>query len=147
MAEVLRDSRAPNTAHKYENAFSAWEKWCEQHEVTSLPAKVDNITRYFIYQFNGNAPYSRIETAFYGIKWRHDCLPNLSQNPCDSKFLHNVLQGLKRRLAKPITKKEPITPEMLKAIVEQFRHTDNLLDIRLCTMLLLAYSAFFDITN
>ncbi|XP_072030100.1 LOW QUALITY PROTEIN: uncharacterized protein [Amphiura filiformis] len=142
LSEILKASRASSTAYKYDKTFSAWENWCEQNKVTSIPADINDISRYFIHLYNEKAPYSRIEATFYSIKWRHDCLPECNRNPCDSKFLHNVLQGLKRRLVKPIVKKEPITPEILKAIVNKFGNSDNLMDIRLCTMILLSYAGF-----
>ena len=52
-----------------------------------------------------------------------------------------VLDGLKRLLCKPVSRKEPITPEILSRIVQTF-DKDNLKDYRCCTMLLIAFAGF-----
>lgn len=88
------------------------------------------------------SPYSRIESVFYGLKWIHD-IHNL-KNPCESRFLHLVLDGLKRILAKPTVKKSPITANMLQKLCTAYAgHNASLLDLRLCTMCLLGYAGFF----
>jgi integrase len=107
-----------------------------------LPANKEDISRYFIDLYNQQAPYSRIETVFYAVKWKHDCSSEVNHNPCDSKFLHSVIQGLKKLLSKPIVKKEPITPGMLRDIVNKYGQSSNLMDIRLCSMLLLSFAGF-----
>ncbi|XP_038044896.1 uncharacterized protein LOC119742129 isoform X1 [Patiria miniata] len=139
---ILDASRAPSTTKKYNAAFAAWQQWCKVEKINPLPANANDVCRYFIHLFNIGAPFSRIESVFYGLKWRHDCFADCKENPCDSKFLHNVLQGLKRRLAKPVEKKEPITPEILKAVIDKYAVLNSLLDIRLCTMLLISYAGF-----
>lgn len=141
---VLRAARAKSTSKKYDNAFKAWEVWCHQNRVKSLPCEPLDISKYFIHLYHNNAPYSRIESAFYGIKWYHDCIPCVNCNPCDCKFIRIVLQGMKKLLSKPICKKEPITPEILSAIVANFGHASSkLIHIRLCSMFLLAFAGFF----
>ena len=113
-----------------------------QNKVTSTPASAEDISRYLIYLYQSGAPYSRMESVFYAIKWRYDCCSKVTVNPCDRKFLQIVLQGLKKLLKKPIVKKEPVTPEILKAIVDKYGSSSNLLHIRLCAMVLIAYSGF-----
>ena len=142
LGKVLEASRAKKTAYKYNNAFAEFEKWCNENEVNQ-PASVDDISRFLIKLYQKQAPYSRMETIFYAIKWKYDCNSKLISNPCNSPFIRNVLLGLKKLLAKPIVKKEPVTPEILKAIMEKYGSSDNLIDIRLCSMILLAYAGFF----
>ena len=50
-----------------------------------------------------------------------------------------LLEGLKRLLANPVNRKEPITAEMLHSVVMKFGDTD-LKGIRTCAMMLLAYA-------
>ena len=75
--DVLKASRAESTASKYEKAFAAWKVWCKGERLIDCPAKQQDIARYFIFMLNSVAPYSRIEAAFYGIKWKHDCSPTV----------------------------------------------------------------------
>ena len=92
--------------------------------------------------YNNDAPYSRIKSAHFGIKWFHDCSPIPDLNPCDSKFLQLLLAGLKRLLACPKTKKEPIIPEILVKFMDKSGSVGNLKDARLSSMSLLAYAGF-----
>jgi len=138
----MEASRAESTVKKYKNAIAAWEVWCRLNRMSVLcPSHLD-LARYFIDMYNNDAPFSRIETAFYGIKWKLDTSSNgCDKNPCDLRFLHLLLEGLKRILAKPIHRKEPITPEILRKVVQKF-DDGGLKGIRICSMLLLAYAGF-----
>ena len=53
-----------------------------------------------------------------------------------------TLEGLQRTLAKPIVKKEPITVEMLEAIVQDARSSGCLFDLRLATACLMSFAGF-----
>ena len=137
----MEAGRSEKTVHKYKQAFEGWRSWCLINKVTPFTANAENISRYLIHLHQIEAPYSRMETAFYGIKWHYDCVP-MNTNPCDCKFLHNVLQGLKRIHARPIVKKDPITPVIIQAIVGKFGGSGSLVDLIICTMILLAYAGF-----
>ncbi|XP_072028609.1 integrase/recombinase xerD homolog [Amphiura filiformis] len=136
-------SRAESTVKKYKHAIATWEVWCRLNKVNSKEAVHEDIARYFIHMFNDNAPYSRIETAFFAIKWHFNCcLKTCMNNPCETRFLQLLMDGLKRLLAKPAdNRKEPITADNLRSIIDKFNQ-DNLKDLRLCTMMLVAYAGF-----
>ena len=140
--KVMQASRADSTVKKYNHARAAWELWCRMNRVSPNCINHENIARYLIYMYHNNAPYSRIESAFYAIRWSLDSSPSTAQlNPCDSRFLRLLLDGLKRLLARPVSRKEPITAEILASIISKFDKGD-LKGLRLCSMLLLAYAAF-----
>ena len=142
LSNVLQASRAPNTVKKYNNAVAAWQVWCNLNHISfSQPTHLD-LAKYFVHMFNNGAPYSTIETAFYAIKWKLDSAPELClNNPCDLKFLRLLLDGFKRILSKPVNRKEPISPEILQAIVQKF-DSDDVKNLRICCMFLLAYAGF-----
>ena len=57
------------------------------------------------------------------------------QSPCDSKLVKNVLEAAKRGLAKPVSKKELVTPAMILDICTRFAGRNaNLSDLRLATI-------------
>ena len=141
--DVLFASRAPSTVVKYKKAFNDWKTWCAVNSVCELPAQKDCIARYYMSLYNSGAPYSRIESAHFGIKWFHDCSHIVDFNPCNSKFLQLLLAGLKRLMSHPRCKKEPITPDILRSFVIKFGFSDCLKDTRFCSMMLLAYAGFF----
>ncbi|XP_072028447.1 LOW QUALITY PROTEIN: integrase/recombinase xerD homolog [Amphiura filiformis] len=146
LEKALLASRAPNTVAKYSRAFENWKAWSLSRNISYLPAIKDDIASYLIKLYNEEAPYSRIESAFYAIKWYHDCSLLVKNNPCEYKILHLLLNGLKRLSQKPVpekrAKKEPITPEMLHAIVGKNCSPDSLAGCELCAMLLISYAGF-----
>ena len=57
------------------------------------------------------------------------------QSPCDSKLVKNVLEVAKRGLAKPVAKKELVTPAMILDICNRFAGPNaNHPDLRLATI-------------
>eukprot|EP00057_Strongylocentrotus_purpuratus_P014686 XP_011669160.1 PREDICTED: uncharacterized protein LOC105440556 [Strongylocentrotus purpuratus] len=122
LQEVLMAFRATSTVAKYRKAFEDWKSWCATNCVCELPAQKADIARYYMSMYNNDAPYSRIEGAHFGIKWFLDCSPVTEVNPCNSRFSHLLLAGLKRILAHPKCKKEPITPDILNKLYNYTRH-------------------------
>ena len=59
---------------------------------------------------------SAIEEAYNAISWVH-AMANYD-SPTESQFVRTVMQGLQRNLAKPVTKKLPVTTDMLGAVVD-----------------------------
>ena len=108
-----------------------------QNCVCELPAqKPADIARYYMSMYNNDAPYSRIEGTYFGIKWFLDCLPVTEMNPCNSRLWHRLLAGLKRILA-PKCKKEPIIPDILNKLVKKYGYSKCLKEARLCSMTVL----------
>lgn len=60
----------------------------------------------------------------------------------DSSFVRMMLEGLQRRLARPKVRKEPVTKDMMSALVNSLGETPLLTDLRLVSACLLAFSAF-----
>ena len=85
--------------------------------------------------------YSSLESACYGINWSHNLFG--FQSPCDSKLVKSVLEAAKRGLAKPVSKKEPVTPAMILDICNRFAGPNaNLSDLRLATICVTACTTF-----
>ena len=78
--------------------------------------------------------------AFYSIKWFHKLFD--FKSPTDSKLVINVLDGAKRRLAKPVDKKEPITNELLSKMFHSLYKPGNIKNQRTICACLLGYCGF-----
>ena len=63
-------------------------------------------------------------------------------SPTDSTFVKTTVQGLQRKLAKPVVKKLPVTAAMLEAIVDDAERSGSLADLRLATACVIGYAAF-----
>ena len=60
----------------------------------------------------------------------------------ESPFVRIVLDGLQRNLAKPKVRKEPVTADMLSALVASLGEVPSLTEVRLVAACLLGFSAF-----
>ena len=134
LTKVIQASRAESTVKKHNNAVAIFQVWCRFNQVDPNFPSEEDIARYLIHNYNEDAPFSRIETAYFAIKWKLNCsYMSSSLNPCNSRFLQLLLDGLKRLLIKSTNRKEPITPEILSALVSKFDKGD-LRDNHLCSM-------------
>ena len=78
--------------------------------------------------------------AVHALSWLHE-VPGLE--PAGSApVVQATLSGLRRVMAKPKTRKEPITEDMLKAMVESVGPDPSLTEVRLLTMCLIAFAGF-----
>jgi hypothetical protein len=57
--------------------------------------------------------------AFYGIEWAHE-LAGFSNNACTSFYVTSVREAAHRILGHSVTKKEPISPDVLRQLACAF---------------------------
>ena len=106
-----------------------------------LPSDEISVSLYLESLIQGGSPYSSLESACYGINWSHNLYG--FQSPCDSKLVKSVLEAAKRGLAKPVSKKEPVTPAMILDICNRFTSPNAYLsDLPLATICVTAYTTF-----
>ena len=136
------EAKAPSTTDRYSRAFQKFREWSSPYnEVVCLPSDEISVALYLESLIQGGSPYSSLESACYGINWAHNLYG--FQSPCDSKLVKNVLEAAKRGLAKPVSKKEPVTPAMILDICNRFAGPNaNLSDLRLATICVTACTAF-----
>ena len=81
-----------------------------------------------------------VQEAVNVIGWVHQLsgLDPVTQSP----FVQATLAGLKRILAKPKVKKEPVTVDMLATLVDSLGQNPSLSDVRLAASCMLAFAAF-----
>ncbi|KAK6165001.1 hypothetical protein SNE40_023749 [Patella caerulea] len=143
LTDLLDDSKATNTVLKYSRGFMKWKRWALAHDISNrdiLPAKALHVALYLtgIIQ-DANSP-SPVISAFYSIKWAHD-MADLS-SPTNSSIVKNMLESGKRKLAKPVGKKEPITVEHLTKMYYSLHSADNLYNQRTICACLLGFAGF-----
>ena len=65
-----------------------------------------------------------VEQAANSVNWIHQTagFPAITKSP----FVHATISGLQRKLSKPRVKKEPVTSDMLLAVVESLRQHPSL---------------------
>ena len=141
---VLR-GRAPATATKYTNAFSRWKKWAESKSfVAACPAEPLHLCLYLNFLIQKSTSAAPIEEAVNALSWVHGLA--VVEDPTKHPLGAQVVAGAKRILAKPTSKKEPITADILAELVKKFGQKDaELGDIRTLAICLISYAGFFSI--
>ena len=138
---MLLKSRALNSINKYKYGFNKFCKWCKLFNIDPLPASDFDVALYIVSLLQSAASYSVIDDAFYSINWVHDISDNT--NPCKTSLVKNVKEGALRSVGHTVTKKEPITPEIIKKMIDLLdSENTNLYNLRSMCMFLLGYSGF-----
>lgn len=145
LAESLPDtvmcSRAESTTAKYLYAFQRWRNWAKpRREVTVFPVGEVHFALYLQHLGETVKSKSAVEEAVNAIGWVHQ-ISGFSPI-AESPFVRATLSGLQRRLAKPKVRKEPVTADMLSALVQNLGPSPALSNVRLVASSLLSFAAF-----
>ena len=142
LPNLVMSSKAASTTAKYVRAFDRWKRWASQFpEVQAFPASPLYISLYLNELKKELGSESSIEAAVYGLNWAHE-MAGLD-SPTSHPLVHAALEGARRQLGKPTVKKEPVTPEMLRSLVEKFGGRNaSLTDLRGLAICVLGYAGF-----
>ena len=143
LPSVVLQNRAPSTAKKYAGAFCRWRKWAAtKPQVTPFPAKPMHVGLYLSYLIQKASTPSPVEEAVNALSWAHNLA--CEEDPTGHPLVKQVLEGGKRILAHKVDKKEPITPEILRSLVDKYATEQaTLADIRTLTFCLVGFAGFF----
>ncbi|XP_067668097.1 uncharacterized protein [Haliotis asinina] len=138
---VLSGARADSTNRKYQYGFSAWKRWAICNKIScDLPVSPLHCALYLVSVMQQSESFSSVVTTFYSLRYVHSSLGFVS--PTENGLVKNVLEGAKRKLAKVVIKKEPITVSILERMYDDKIQEAGLPEIRLLSMCLLAYAGF-----
>ena len=140
-AVVLR-GKAPSTVKKYSVAFVRWKKWASaRREIEIFPVQPLHLSLYLSYLIQKSASAAPVEHMVCAISWVHTIA--LQEDPTEHSLVKQVVAGAKRILAKPTSKKEPVTSSILRMLVDKFGSNDApLSDVRTLSICLLSFAGF-----
>lgn len=136
------EAKAPSTVERYSRAFNEFKHWASNYEeIVTLPATSFSVSLYLEYLIESNCSSSKLDSAFYGIQWAHNIYG--LENPCNSGLLKHILEAGKRKLKKPIVKKEPVTNDMMMKLCSKYAADDSSLpNLRIAAICVTAYYGF-----
>ena len=138
---VIQSALAPSTTTKYERGWALWMDWASHKpEVRTCPSDPFHIALYFNHLLQTNGTKGALIAAAYGINWAHHVGGFAS--PLDDPFVKLVLQGCEKLCGKPITKKDPLTCPMIKELIDLYRTSTGVPDLRQYRFLLLTVVCF-----
>ena len=143
------DAKAPSTVLEYKSGWLRWREWAlSKFGVPVIPAKPLHIAL-FISELakrssENNVGISSIESAVYAINWGH-AMAGIEACPVSHLLVKLALEGAKRRLARPVQPKEPLSVSTVQAISTHFASSASLSDLRFLFILLVGFADFFRI--
>ena len=151
LIDLQLDAKAPSTVLKYKSGWLWWREWAlSKFGVPVIPAKPLHITL-FISELAKRSSENNIgvpskETVVYAIKWGH-AMAGIEACPLTHPLVKFALEGAKRRLARPVQPKEPLSVSTVQAIsiATDFASSALLSDLRFLFILLVGFAGFFRI--
>ena len=140
MANQLTQARSQATTTKYLYAFRRWEAFIEAEGGQAIPAEPIHVALYISSLIDQGVSLSVIQTAVYGIKWAHNIRG--SSDPTSNEFIRNLLETAKRKVSKPVVKKDIVTNEHIIALCNMYERSQDVLEIRDLTIIVLGFSGF-----
>ena len=142
LPNTVLQSRAPSTVRKYTGAFLRWKKWATNKPgVEALPAVPIHVALYLQYLVQKGATVAPVVEAVNALSWAHQVA--VVDDPTSHPLVRSTLAGARRILARPVSKKEPVTKEMLHELVVKFGGEGaTLSEVRTLTICLIGFTGF-----
>jgi site-specific recombinase XerD len=138
--DLLRNSRANNTTKVYLASFQRWSAWAAKYpEVKELPAAPAHVILYITELSQSVGTFASINQFLSALSWAHNVHGLAS--PVRDSIVAEVVNGIKRKLAGPTTRKVPFTPSNINQFF-QVMNSSSLTDVRNTLVIVLAYVAF-----
>ena len=116
LPSVVLSSRAYSTTKKYLGAYRRWKVWADSRQgVPSFPVRDIHLALYMQHLSESSQSKAAVEEVVHALSWLHKVAG--MQAPSDSTLVQSVMEGFRRLLAKPKCPKEPVSVEMLQAMV------------------------------
>lgn len=122
MALVDDDVRKVHLASKSENTLKAYQKqmttfasWCQDKQVSALPALPETIAAYLVHRMKSGLSAATIEQALAAI--RHFHREAGQGSPTGNENVKSTMRGIRRTIGTKQTQKQPATAERIAAMV------------------------------
>ena len=151
LLELVLSANAPSTIARYTGGWNRWRSWAKSRVgVPHVPAKplyvALNIMQLTSTVFQNGHGSAFIDTAVYSIRWGHKIAGLAS--PVDHPVVTSAAESSRRRLARPVQAKEPISEQMQLEITEHYnKPSASFLTLRFLFILLIGYSGLLRINE
>ena len=140
---VVLSSRADSTTKKYMylGAYRRWKAWADSRQgVPSFPVRDIHLALYMQHLSKSSQSKAAVEEVVHALSWLHKVAG--MQAPSESPLVQSAMEGFRRLLAKPKCPKEPVSVEMLQAMVGAAGPSPSLTEVRLLAICLVAFTDF-----
>jgi integrase len=138
-SQYAREARAQNTRRAYGSDWQAFEAFCSEQGLVSLPALPETVALYLTHLAEKGRKVSTIERALVSISQRHRFA--LQPSPRSSALVAETLRGIRRSIGVAQRGKAPVLAADLRRMLSIV--ADGLLGIRDRALLLLGFAGAF----
>ena len=144
--KMLVKSRADSTVKMNLVEIRRFLDWCKRNsEAESYPFSSTVVTLSLFQLFaNQHKSHEVLVMVHTALKWFHSFVPIKGPNPLDDACAKNVIESAKRTKGNPIVKKEPISTDLIKKIIDKFAADGaSLKDLKIAALCTLGFAGFF----
>jgi site-specific recombinase XerD len=138
-ARYAAAEKAPATRRAYRTDFRIFSAWCEQRDLTPLPALPATVAAYLAYEVGQNLRPSTLGRRLAAIQHAHQHAGH--EPPTNAEAVKATLRGIRRTLGIAPVRKAPATASRAKAMAHAV--PDSLVGIRDRAILLLGFAGAF----
>lgn len=119
VADMVRAGKRPNTLRAYRSDLAAFTAWCQQHNLTALPASPTTVAGYLTDQAGRGLACSTVRRHLATISKAHQVAGYAhEQNPARSELVAAVMAGLRAEYAAAPKRAPGVSPEQLRQVLE-----------------------------
>ena len=136
---VLLQDKAPGTVKTYITAYKSWKRWALAHDIAPIPAAGTPLALYIVSLIQQERSVSCVNSAIYGLDWVHT--KNGHKKPSEYPVVTQTLEAARRILAKPKSRKTPLSSAVVKAIIHRLE-SGTLGEQQLAALIALGFYGF-----
>jgi site-specific recombinase XerD len=115
--EFIVDSVADNTKKAYASDWAAFSEWCEQNNLSALPALPSTIVMYLAARAKGGGKVASLQRYLASISAAHKTAGHAS--PTHDPVVKRTMQGVRRKLGTKQKQKTAAVADEVALMVEQ----------------------------
>ena len=122
--ELLVSDIADSTGNRYGPQWVKFREFCSENGKESLPSSVNDIIVYLTYVSErgfGAVLMARAAIRYFNLKFN-----SATFSPTDDKKVSCLVLALKRKMGKPVTKREPINHDVLLKNFKSFCQKESI---------------------
>ena len=135
----MAGSISASTAKSYDRAFKTWAQFSSANNLPLFPADPVALGNCLSEVADSSGSFSALSTIVASVARYH--WDRFLPSPTENFSFRRLLQGFRRRLSKPPTKKDPLTPEILASAIHLVRTSGKLQEWRTVARMCFAFYA------
>ena len=116
-SNFAKASKAAATVRAYRSDAQDFTAWCARHGLEPLPASVETVTAYLASLATSGVKSSTITRRRAAMAFMHRVAG--FEPPTGSEAVKAVLSGIRRSVGTAVTRKAPVTAEIIRAIIAE----------------------------